>query len=469
MSRPYAWLLVPLCVVTSPPAAHAQAPSQSGPPSTLTLEQAIQYATDHYPGIRAALEEVNASAAGVDVARSAYLPRLDALWQSNRATANNIFGQVLPQAVIPALSGPVLPESSSQSVWGSAVGALFSWEPLDLGLRHATVVEAQAALTQARADETLTRLDVENAVATAFLDVLAAQRAVAAAEADVDRRNALLQSVRTLVTNQLRPGADQSRADAERAAAQTRLLQAQQASTIAATTLRRVLGSAAGPVTIVGDQLLGRLPQGDLAPVAPAAHPLAQVRQAAVDRARAAQSMLARTDLPRLFVESSVSARGSGANPNGVFDGGADGLGLERANWAAGVEVLFPNVFDFSSLRARKAAAAASERASAALYDEAVLTVTTEQQAASTVLQTARAVAANTPVQLAAAQQSETQARARYDAGLASLVEVADAQSLLAQAEVQDQLARIDVWRALLAAAVAHGDLTPLLDILRRP
>ena len=43
--------------------------------------------------------------------------------------------------------------------------------------------------------------------------------------------------------------------------------------------------------------------------------------------------------------------------------------------------------------------------------------------------------------------------------GLASIVEVADAQSLLAQAEVQDQLARVDVWRALLAEAVAQGDL----------
>ncbi len=71
---------------------------------------------------------------------TAYLPRLDSLWQSNRATANNIFGQVLPQSVIPAMSGPVLPSASGQSVWGSATGALFSWEPFDFGLRDATVV-----------------------------------------------------------------------------------------------------------------------------------------------------------------------------------------------------------------------------------------------------------------------------------------------------------------------------------------
>ena len=68
-----------------------------------------------------------------------------------------------------------------------------------------------------------------------------------------------------------------------------------------------------------------------------------------------------------------------------------------------------------------------------------------------------------------AAQQSETQARARYDAGLATILEVADAQSVLAQAEVQDELARVDVWRALLAAAVAQGDMAPFLAILRQP
>jgi len=362
----------------------------------------------------------------------------------------------------------VLTSASGESVWGSAVGALFSWEPFDFGARHASVVGAEAALTQARAGETLTRLDVQNAVGAAFLSVLAAQRAVVAAEADLGRRQVLVQSVQALVTNQLRPGADLSRAVAERAAAQTRRIQAQQIHTIAQTTLARVLGTPVG-VAIVGDQLLTRVPADDISAATPSGHPLAQVRQAEVDQAHAAEAALARSDYPRVFVQSSVFARGSGANANGLLDGGVDGLGLERANWAAGVQVLLPNLFDFSSLRSRKAAAAASARSSAALYDEAILTITSQQQTAAAVLQSARAVAANTPVQLAAAQQSEVQARARYDVGLAPLLEVADAQSLLAQAEVQDQLARVDVWRALLASAVAVGDLTPFLTLVRQP
>src|SRR6185436_2689418 len=105
--------------------------------------QAVQYALDHYPTVRAALEQIDASTANVSVAKSSYLPRLDSLWQSNRGTVNNIFGQVLPQSVIPAMSGPVLPSASGGSVWGSAAGALFSWEPIDFGLRHAALAGAE--------------------------------------------------------------------------------------------------------------------------------------------------------------------------------------------------------------------------------------------------------------------------------------------------------------------------------------
>ena len=75
MIRSRVFLLVLLCVVTATGAIDAQAPNQAVPPPLLTLDQAIQYATDHYPTVRAALEQVNASAAGVDVARPSHCPR----------------------------------------------------------------------------------------------------------------------------------------------------------------------------------------------------------------------------------------------------------------------------------------------------------------------------------------------------------------------------------------------------------
>jgi len=84
-------------LLASSTGAHAQVNDAQATPRTFTLGEALQYAVDHYPTVRAALEHVNASTANVSVAKTAYLPRFEALWQTNRATANNIFGQLLPQ------------------------------------------------------------------------------------------------------------------------------------------------------------------------------------------------------------------------------------------------------------------------------------------------------------------------------------------------------------------------------------
>jgi outer membrane protein len=437
------------------------------PPLSFTLDQALQYALEHYPGVRAALEHVNASVANLAVSSSAYLPRFDALWQTSRATTNNVFGQLLPQSVIPALSGPVLPSTSMNGVWGSATGALISWEPADFGLRGAVVRESQAAVTRARADAGLTRLTVQYAVGQAFLVAVSAQQALTAAVADVQRREVLATTAHALADNQLRPGAEASRADAELAAARTRAIQARQALAVAQATLGQMLGVTAGPIEVNPGQVLRDAPSAATPAGSAAGHPLLESSQATVDAARAREDVLSKSDRPRLYLQSSVFARGSGANADGSVDGGGSGLGLERANWAAGVQVVVPNLFDFAALRARRAAASATTRAETARYDEAALTVTAQQRMADAVVDATRAIAQNTPVQLAAAQQSEAQARARYDAGLTGIVEVADAQSLLAAAEYQSAVARVDVWKALLAQAASRGSLDAFIGLAR--
>jgi hypothetical protein len=103
-------------------------------PGALTLSQAVENAVKNYPSIRVSQEQVNAAAAGIELARTAYLPRVDTLAQVNVATRNNVFGTLLPQSVIPSISGPVLGTNNSGLVWGSAVGALVSWEPFDFAL-----------------------------------------------------------------------------------------------------------------------------------------------------------------------------------------------------------------------------------------------------------------------------------------------------------------------------------------------
>src|SRR6267378_5445930 len=98
-------------------------------PATLTLGQAVQQSVEKYPAVRGSLEQVSAAAAGINLARTAYLPRADFLGQVNRATHNNVFGMILPQSVLPSISGPVLGTNSLNNVWGTAIGGSISWEP----------------------------------------------------------------------------------------------------------------------------------------------------------------------------------------------------------------------------------------------------------------------------------------------------------------------------------------------------
>src|SRR5882757_11454341 len=134
------------CVLSAVEAA-AQSPA-SGP---LSLNDAVQLALKNYPAIKESRARAQAAEAGVGVARTAYLPRLDMLWQENRGTTNNVFGLLFPQSTLFSMTGPVLgTRSLGDSVWGSAGAVLLSWEAVDFGQRKAGVEVASAQTVLAR-------------------------------------------------------------------------------------------------------------------------------------------------------------------------------------------------------------------------------------------------------------------------------------------------------------------------------
>jgi outer membrane protein len=432
---------------------------------TLTLEESVDFALKNYPAVRVALERVTAARAGVGLARTNYLPRADMIWQTNRATDNNITGLVLPQSIIAPISGPVPIATSNRSAWGSAAGLLFSWEPLDFGYREAKVGAARAARDQATSEASLTRLDVAVATVNAYLTVLAAQRTVRAAEADVQRRETFDKAVRVLVDNQLRAGADASRADAELARARVNLARAQQQEKISRAALADILGLPDTLVEVQEGSLLGP-PLDASPPTTPVTNnPIAEVQHARVEEAQSQIHILDRSYYPKFYLQSSVYGRGSGWDPAGKAGGGTAGLGLDRSNWAVGLCVTFP-VFDIFAIRSRKAVESANERAEKAHYDQTLQDLTGHLRQAQASLEGARHVAENTPMEVDAARISETQERSRYQAGLATLIEVADAQSLLVQAETDDALARLAVWQNLASVAASQGDLEPFLHLV---
>lgn len=437
----------------------AKVPAQTPP---LTLEQAVELALKNYPAIRAAQAQRQSAEAGVELARTSLLPRADLLWQENRATRNNIFGLLLPQSTLPSISGPQLDTTSQSSAWGSAAGLLFSWEPFDFGLRKAGIELAQAQTKQAMLAETLTKLDVAAAAADAFLTLLAAEQSVRAAEANVERAETFTKAVRVLVENQLRPGVDASRAEADLAAANNQLIQAQQTAELARASLADAIGRPDENIAIEAGPLLTLPPAESQASINLSLHPLALVQTAAIDAAKSRDKVLQQTWFPRFNWQTAVYGRGSGARLDGTFRE-SRGFYPDTFNWATGVTVTFP-VMDFFGLRARRKAEAGNIAAEQARYDQVVNTLKTQDKRATILIESARKIAANTEIQVKAARETLSRARVRYEYGLTNVVEVADAQRLQTQAEMEAAVAKLAVWRALLAAAKLQGDLQPFLE-----
>src|SRR5439155_4278017 len=180
-------------------------------------------------------------------------------------------------------------------------------------------------------------------------------------------------------------------------------------------------------------------------------HPAARAGQAAVDVVHARQRTLDRAYYPHVMLQSALAGRGTGAQAPGLPSFG-NGLWLQVPNWAIAASVTFP-AFDVFSINARKRVERQNELAESARYERTIQNLTTQDAVARALMKAATEIARNTPIERQAATAGESQARARYQNGLASVTEVAEAQRLLAQAEADDAVARLGVWRALLAAA----------------
>jgi outer membrane protein len=436
--------------------------AQQGPATPMNIGQAVDSALRNYPAVTVSQEQLNAAAAGIDLARTAYLPRVDTLAQVNRGTRNNTFGLMFPQGVIPSISGPVLGTNNFGTVWGSAVGTLVTWEPFDFGLRRASVSAATAAKTRSEATLKRTQFDVAAATADAYLTLAAAQETVRAAQAGVDRAEVLVGAVRAQADAGLRPGADLSRAEAELAAARTQLSRAQQATEVARAVLAQFVGVDPNQIALAAPKLLQPPPSLTTPQFSTAVNPIAVEQNAAVEQAKAQLTVLDKSYYPRFYTQGAAYSRGTGAELNGSRLGGLNGLGPNFQNYALGLSVTFP-ILDLPSIRAKQASQSAIVRSETARYQQVTTDLTARWNQALAVLEGSRKIAADTPVQVSAANAAVQQASARYGSGLGNIVDVADAQRLLTQAEIDDALARLGVWRGLLSVAIAAGDIQPFV------
>jgi outer membrane protein len=451
----------PLCLSTAILLISIASAQEEANRTPLTIQEAVERA-QKFPSIEASEQQVNAAAAGIRLARTNYLPSVNAVGQVNRATRNNVFGLLLPQNVISSMSGPVLGTNDGSTVSGSAVGVLVSWEPFDFGRRRALIESAQATQHRAELTSKRTQFDVQTATTAAFLTLLASQQTVRAAQAAVDRAQVFVRSVKASVDARLRPGADLSRADTELDATDAQLMQAKQSVDVARAALAEYTGLDAKSIDLAPSTLLQLPPDaasmtGDLA-----INPAVKEQAGVIQEAKARLKVLQRTYRPTFDLQGTAYARGTGAQTNGATLGGANGLGPNYFNVAAGFTVNFP-VLALPSIRAQEAQEAAIGRSASAIYRQLLADLQAQLNSAQATMLQARRIAAETPKEVADARTGFNQANAQYRAGLATIVAVAEAQRLLTQAEIDDSLAKLAVWRALLQVQIAQGDISSFL------
>jgi outer membrane protein len=446
--------------------AQSQTASTPTVTSDLTIAQVIQDAQQNYPAIHVSEQELNAAVANIRLARTSYLPRLDGIVEVNRATRNNVFGTLLPQSTLPSMSGPVIGTNNGGSVWGSAAGLLVNWQPFDFGMRHAKVESAAAARDRANANVQRSQLEVSNAAADAFLTVLAAGQAQNAAQVAVDNWETLRKSIHALTAAELRPGADESRIEAEKAAANTQLALATEAVEMGQATLSKFLSK---PEDVTrppnSGHLLGDVPLGveDDATFHPESTPAMVEQHALVSQSASELQATNRSWVPQFNLEASGYARGTGAETDGQRLSGANGLAPTVGNYAVGLNVTF-GFLDFASIHAREASQAATFKAEQSRETLVGRQLQEQYAQARAALRATRIIAKNTPIQATAARTALAQATARYKADLSSIDDVAQAQRLLVQAEMDDSIARLNVWRAFLQLQFVRGSLQPFLQ-----
>lgn len=438
------------------------------PYKVFSLYESVEVALKHFPQIRYARAKVMGAKADITLAKTAYLPRFDLAIQQMRTTHNLVGGTILAQSldVIPMQSGMENKGSSFSNVWGSNYGANFNWLLYDFGQRAANVGLARAAKKYADASLRLTELDVAYAAADNYLRTIAAQQTIRANIATFQRMQAAAVEVHSLVGTGLRAGVDSALADYQVSQAKIKLIDSERTTELARCDLAESMGIA-GTFIGIKAKSITRPPSYPYFFGRPifSEHPLAEAKAAAVKTAAAKVHVLDRTWFPHIDFQSIFWGRGSGIR-NSNTNPHWDGILPNSGNFAVGMTISFP-ALDIFEIKARRRKALAEELAERANLDLAIQILEQKDAKAKILLEDAKRIANETPILVKAARENQVKTLERYKVGLANMVAVAQAEAILADAEVEDAIAQVQVWRAILAAAYVQGNMAPFLDLVR--
>lgn len=432
---------------TTPQSEHAHSSSTGLP--TMTLGEALAFARQHQPTLRAAQARIAVAKQAAWTIRAEWLPQLGATAQLFYGTMNNSTAmfQGVRTTDLPRIGG-----SRSGTDWGDAypsslVGLGLRQNVYDFGRLAALAVAADAEVGVARYRAAQESLDVALQVESLFYAVLAAKAVERAAEDAYTRAALRREMVKVSVARGLRPPIDLTRAEADL----TRFDVGRMRARGSIETAQAFFAAAVGWSEPLLDAE-GALDAG--APLKPFGEALERALnqdpgvRAALAKLESQHALTKATTLqwaPSVALTAGVSGRAGGA-PQNSGPSGQSGWLPTVPNWDLGL-YLQTTLFD-GVLLARRRQSQAMEEVLRQEVDVTRRRLLSEIQRAYTGFRIAEASVPALEAAALAAQKNYEQASARFKAGLSTSVELADAEALRTDSEIQLAVGRFEIARA---------------------
>lgn len=445
------WLLCAALLTVAAPARAEEGGEASGgpPPRTMTLAEARAHARANHARVLAARHRLAAARGDADVPGAQWRPRVGGFAQLVGSTVNNSSTTQIatPTVDIPRIGATPIDGAPSFVPYPATMIALGVRQQLyDFGRIAAERTAASLAVAIERARAAGAVLDTYFLVEEAFYSVLAASSIEEAAQSAFDRALAHRDLARANVATGLRPPIELTRAEADVARYEAGMTRARGALHVA-----RSIFAAAAAVDDAELGASGGTPDlSELPPLAELlrraeASPAVREAHARVRAQRAETRRLEVQNRPSLHATGSISGRAGGATPSvGSVPPGGGWVPLVP-NYHVGVILSWPLVeatWDKQADASRQRERAADADASLALRDQRA-TITTAWHEAKVAASTLSALSRGAEAAIANYRQAEE----RFRVGLGTSTELADAQALRTEADIQLAIGRFQKAR----------------------
>ncbi|MEX0981973.1 MAG: TolC family protein [Bacteroidales bacterium] len=425
------------------------------------MKSLLILAEENYPLIAAKQAEAEAAQVNVALEKNRLLPSLDAAYQANYSTYNNITGMSYPGMLLP-ISGPPTTENYNNLVPGSAVSLLLKWSPVTFGQRTAAVEYNRKLYEKQLAGIENEVLRLKFRVAFLYLEMASTKELLEVFRNNIERNEFNLNQVSSLVGAGLRPGVDSLRFKSELSKARTELYKLKNLLETQKQELKELLVSE----TFQDIEMHGFFTEN--LPVEPgtledaADNPVLKMARLELEANQARLVQINRSWTPKLEFWGTTYARGSGIAFDGTISK-ADGWSFSRYNYGVGLQLVFP-ILDLTNVKLRSNRHEAVIRSVENYFRQTQITLNKEESIAMSDLRTSLLIAAEVPFEFEASQAAFNAIQTRYSSGLIDYSDLIQAQYDLLHAEAGLKNAFVSSWKSLLKLAVIQGDVNIFLN-----